>query len=218
MADSLGGDATGVAFDLLMKTVLDVALRVARFRSELNHLISTLISIKPFVKNIEKLNGLLDNRREGAEMLNKLFKQGEVLIHECLKIEQWRLDKKYSYAKKLEEFESSLSWFLKINVQAELARDFKSVAVAVNVLQEKMDKIISVQDNDRNVNSYGFAGWCGVPGVTGFVVGLDVQLQELKAMLLKDGVPIVVLSAPGGCGKTTLAKLLCNDDEIKGNQ
>ncbi|CAA2963296.1 Hypothetical predicted protein [Olea europaea subsp. europaea] len=52
-------------------------------------------------------------------------------------------------------------------------------------------------------------------GAPDFVVGYDVQLRELKAMLLKDGVPIVVLSTPGGSGKTTLAKLLCNDDEIK---
>lgn len=55
-----------------------------------------------------------------------------------------------------------------------------------------------------------------MPAVPDFVVGLDVQLQELKSMLLRDGVQIVVLSAPGGCGKTTLAKLLCNDDGIKG--
>ncbi|XP_022865570.1 probable disease resistance protein At5g66900 [Olea europaea var. sylvestris] len=133
-----------------------------------------------------------------------------------MEIKWWNAIKKYSHMKKLEKYEASLLWFFQINVQVELSRDGKTVAVGVKVLEEKMDKIISTQDNGRSVNSNGFSGWCGVPGVPDFVVGLDAQLQELKGMLLKDGVPIVVLSAPGGCGKTTLAKLLCNDDEIKG--
>jgi replication-associated recombination protein RarA len=34
--------------------------------------------------------------------------------------------------------------------------------------------------------------------------------------LFKDGVSIVVLSAPPGCGKTTLARLLCHDKEVEG--
>ncbi|CAA2974893.1 probable disease resistance At5g66900 [Olea europaea subsp. europaea] len=206
MAELLGG----AAFDLLMKAVSDVALTVASFRSELNHLKGTLTSIKPFVEDIEKLNGVLDYRQEGAETLNNRFEQGEKLVRECLKIKRWNPIQKYLYAKKLKEFESSLLWYFQINVQAELARDGKNISVGVNFLQEKMDKVISIQNN-----ASGFSGWCGVPEVPDFVVGLDVLLQEMKAMLLKDEVPIVVLSAPDGYGKTTLAKLLCNDDEIR---
>ncbi|CAI9771606.1 unnamed protein product [Fraxinus pennsylvanica] len=216
MADLLGGAAVGVVFDRLMRAVSDVSSEVASFRSELNHLKSTLILIKPFIEDIEELNRVLNCRQEGAETLNNRFEQGEMLLHKCLKINRWNLFQKYSYAKKLAKFQGSLLWFFQINVQAELSRDGKSISMGVKVLEEKMDEIISIRDNDRSVNSNGFSGWCGVPGVPDFVVGLDVQLQELKAMLLKDGVPIVVLSAPGGCGKTTLSKLLCNDDEIKG--
>ncbi|CAI9775608.1 unnamed protein product [Fraxinus pennsylvanica] len=216
MADLLGGGAIGVAFDLLMQAILDVTIEVATFNSELEHLKLTLILIKPFVEDIEKLNKVLNFRQQGAEELANRFRKGENLVRKCMEIKWWNAIKKYSYAKKLEKYEASLLWFFQINVQAELSRDGKIVAVGVKVLEEKMDKIISIQDNGRSVNSNGFSGWCGVPGVPDFVVGLDAQLQELKGMLLKDGVPIVVLSAPGGCGKTTLAKLLCNDDEIKG--
>ncbi|CAA3018058.1 probable disease resistance At5g66900 [Olea europaea subsp. europaea] len=216
MADLVGGGATGVAFDLLMQAVLDVTIKIAGFNSELDHLKSTLISIKPFIDDIEKLNRVLNWRQQGAEALANLFREGEKLIRKCMEIRWWNAIKKYSHAKKLEKYEASLLWFFQINVQVELSRDGKTVAVGVKVLEEKMDKIISTQDNGRSVNSNGFSGWCGVPGVPDFVVGLDAQLQELKGMLLKDGVPIVVLSAPGGCGKTTMAKLLCNDDEIKG--
>ncbi|MFS7942499.1 putative P-loop containing nucleoside triphosphate hydrolase [Helianthus anomalus] len=35
-------------------------------------------------------------------------------------------------------------------------------------------------------------------------------------MLLKDDIQVLTVSAPGGCGKTTLAKILCHDNDIKG--
>ncbi|KAG6768056.1 hypothetical protein POTOM_026953 [Populus tomentosa] len=44
---------------------------------------------------------------------------------------------------------------------------------------------------------------------------VEVAMGELKMKLFKDGVSIVVLSAPPGCGKTTLARLLCHDKEVE---
>ncbi|XP_052204508.1 probable disease resistance protein At5g66900 isoform X2 [Diospyros lotus] len=61
----------------------------------------------------------------------------------------------------------------------------------------------------------GFLRRCGVPKAPDFVVGFKEPLQMLKARLLKDKEQLVVLSAPGGWGKTTLAKLLCHDHESK---
>nr|TKS13596.1 hypothetical protein D5086_0000050900 [Populus alba] len=46
-------------------------------------------------------------------------------------------------------------------------------------------------------------------------VGLDKPTKDLKNELFKDGMSTVVLTAPGGCGKTTLAKKLCHDEAIK---
>ncbi|CAA3001258.1 probable disease resistance At5g66900, partial [Olea europaea subsp. europaea] len=66
MVDLLGGGATCVAFDLLMQAVLDVTVKVAGFNSELDHLKSNLISIKPFIDDIEKLNRVLNCRQQGA--------------------------------------------------------------------------------------------------------------------------------------------------------
>ncbi|KAM7507041.1 hypothetical protein LguiA_017494 [Lonicera macranthoides] len=58
-------------------------------------------------------------------------------------------------------------------------------------------------------------GYCDVPGLPDFIVGLDEPLKELKGMVLQNGVSVVVLSAPGGSGKTTLSKMLCKDKEIR---
>jgi DNA repair exonuclease SbcCD ATPase subunit len=48
-------------------------------------------------------------------------------------------------------------------------------------------------------------------------VGLDKPTKDLKNELFKDGMSTVVLTAPGGCGKTTLAKKLCHDEAIEGS-
>ncbi|XP_025012843.2 probable disease resistance protein At5g66900 [Ricinus communis] len=47
------------------------------------------------------------------------------------------------------------------------------------------------------------------------IVGFDLFLTELKQELFKDEHSVVILSAPGGYGKTTLAKLLCRDKQVK---
>ncbi|KAK9902929.1 hypothetical protein M0R45_001442 [Rubus argutus] len=57
--------------------------------------------------------------------------------------------------------------------------------------------------------------WCAVPGLPSLTVGLDTPLTELKMMLLRDGESIVVLSGPGGCGKTTLAAAFCQDQQVQ---
>ncbi|KAL6206258.1 hypothetical protein ACLB2K_023506 [Fragaria x ananassa] len=46
---------------------------------------------------------------------------------------------------------------------------------------------------------------------------MDAPLKDLKEKLLcDDGVSMLVLTAPGGCGKTTLATMFCKDEEVKG--
>lgn len=45
-----------------------------------------------------------------------------------------------------------------------------------------------------------------------------MHLKNLKLKLLNDDkVSMLVLTAPGGCGKTTLAQMFCQDEEVKGN-
>ena len=59
-------------------------------------------------------------------------------------------------------------------------------------------------------------GPCQAPDPPPLTVGLDIPLQELKMRLFRDDSSVIVVSAPGGCGKTTLAKMLCHDHQVKG--
>ncbi|KAE8716906.1 hypothetical protein F3Y22_tig00110105pilonHSYRG00033 [Hibiscus syriacus] len=52
-----------------------------------------------------------------------------------------------------------------------------------------------------------------VPKPQGQVVRFDEHWKELKTQLFKEGVSVIVVYAPGGSGKSTLVKQLCQDEE-----
>ncbi|KAG6729346.1 hypothetical protein I3842_01G023800 [Carya illinoinensis] len=85
-------------------------------------------------------------------------------------------------------------------------------------LRNGIEVLRGVNDLCAQMNSAGINGVlpCAVPKPPDFTVGLDVSLKELKMELLKEEVLMLVLTAPGGCGKTTLVKMLCQDEDIKG--
>ena len=57
---------------------------------------------------------------------------------------------------------------------------------------------------------------CEVPRPPDFTVGMDVPLKVLKTQLLNKKKQQLLLTAPAGCGKTTLVTMLGHDKEIKG--
>lgn len=78
--------------------------------------------------------------------------------------------------------------------------------------EEKMTPAIPILRSDSGLRE----GLYSIPKPLDHIVGLNAPMEELKGMLLKDGVQVVVISAPGGCGKTVLAEMLCNDKQIRG--
>lgn len=206
-----GEAALGAVFGELLKAVIDVAQKTVNFKSILRDLKVTLDEIKPKLDEIEKLNMILDGKKEETASLIEQLKKGTELIHRCSSVPFWE---RYFFSKKLIKFKESLSQF-SLNVQLSQAVDGKKILVEVNGINGKMDHLISLQSSNGG-NSNWFLGSCDVPGLPDFIVGLDGPLKELKMVLLEGEASVVLLSAAGGCGKTTLAKMLCHDDEING--
>ncbi|CAH8361007.1 unnamed protein product, partial [Eruca vesicaria subsp. sativa] len=66
-----------------------------------------------------------------------------------------------------------------------------------------------------SVSPHVYKDLCSVPKLDKVLVGLDLPLMEIKKKLLDDDdVVSLVVSAPPGCGKTTLVTQLCHEHEI----
>ncbi|PSS21558.1 Disease resistance protein [Actinidia chinensis var. chinensis] len=202
----VGGAALGAVFGELLRAVEDVVSKSASFNSILKQLQSTLNRVTPTIEDIEKLNRVLDRPQLETDMFTDRLREGQRLVLKCAKVRCWNYCAKYSYAKKLMALEKSLLNFFIIDVAAVNYRDTKDVLVAVNRVDSKLDRMGTMG---------GFVGCCGIPGVRDFVVGFYEPLRVLKMQILDGKEQVVVISAAGGCGKTTLAKMLCHDAEIK---
>lgn len=204
MADA----ALGAVFGELLKAAIQAAKETADFKPILLRLSATLLEVEPIVVEIEELNESLNRPTAEAKKLVDLLTSGKLLVDKCLTIHKWSLIEKYNHAKKLKKHYESLLSFIQINVTVILAMDVKKILMALNELSLRFSS---------GGGSSGFRGICGVPQLPEKIVGFDLQLEELKrVMMLNDEVHSVGISAPPGYGKTTLARMLCHDEEIKG--
>lgn len=205
-----GGVGAGLekVLSVLSKTISHVIKKTWLFKSKLKRLQETIDKISPIFNDIEKLNQILDRPQQETDSFIDQLKRAEVLVKECKKIKYLNVYMKYTLSSKLDELEESLLRFFQIEVQLHQARDTKEILVAVKDMHKRLDQ--------RSSGSW----LSGVPLPDGFVIGFDDQVKKLKKMVLKDTAvddcSVVVVSAGGGCGKTTLVTKLCHDPQIKG--
>lgn len=204
--------ALGIVVDELLKLVIKVGKQTLSFKFNFKVLENTLKSITPIFLEIEKLNKVLDHPKEETAQFIDHLDGAKKLVAKCSKIQWWEAYKLYIYSKKLEELDKSIARFFSIEVQGFVAVTSLKAVAGIKEVNEKLDLIL----NRSNILLGGVSSWGSVPGLRDLVIGFDEPLKDLKKMLLKDKKTVTLISAPGGCGKTTLAKMLCQDPEIKG--
>ncbi|XP_058228494.1 probable disease resistance protein At5g66900 isoform X2 [Rhododendron vialii] len=216
----VGGAFLGAVFGQVLKIVEEVTIKSIEFKPHLKRLQLTLNQIAPIIEDIEKLDRVLDRPPIETKMLADKLEEGKRLVQKCAKVRRWNLCAKTFYANKLIAFDKSLERLFNIDVTAQISRDSRKIQETVNVIDGRLERIETRVGGSGGVcksNTNGFVGCCLVPKVGGFVVGFEEPVREVKALLMSGGEQqVVVVSAPGGCGKTTLAKMVGHDEEIKG--
>ncbi|KAB1201833.1 hypothetical protein CJ030_MR8G004369 [Morella rubra] len=205
MAEALGSAVLGTAVSKLWDTVEDVIKTIPSFKDELKSLQSTLAKLKPVIEQIERSHRELRRPEEEIEGLIKQINKGEDHVRKCSTLRRWNYYKRYSYTKKLHALDQEIIRFFQLDAIALSWRTGEENSLR---LQEIFARL-HLAERDGGWVSYS------IPGPPEFSVGLDVHLKELKMQLLKEEVSLLLLTAPGGCGKTTLVKLLGHDEEIK---
>ncbi|XP_048431278.1 probable disease resistance protein At5g66900 isoform X2 [Pyrus x bretschneideri] len=208
-------DLSGSVFNALHEVLMELIAKNVKIKPLLKDINSRLDSLEPLLKYIEKdieKFKKLDLPVVELENLRVHLDKGIELVQKCVKIRRWSAYKSYKYTKKLSGWDKSLQRLLEmLNVQG--IRDMKDSPVLVKNIEKAVSKIESNLGIPKQPDS---EAWCAAPELPPLVVGLDFPLKELKRKLLRDeNVSMVVLTALGGCGKTTLATKFCQDTDVK---
>ncbi|XP_048431273.1 probable disease resistance protein At5g66900 [Pyrus x bretschneideri] len=203
---SVGMGTLRTAFQMLFDAVKSVQEETTMFKHLLGDIKSTLESLQPLIQEIEKYNS-----KERLKYFAVQMEKGADLVQKCSKVGVWG---KCKYAKKLHQLKKSLRRvFDALKLQG--VRDAREALISLRNIEtafSRIEKNLVMKRNQPETVKCSSA----VPEPPSVTVGLDLPLKELKMKLLKDEkVSMLVLTAAGGCGKTTLAKKFCQDQEVK---
>ncbi|KAJ8770748.1 hypothetical protein K2173_021395 [Erythroxylum novogranatense] len=225
MAVSLiASSATGAGLELLFGSFLDLVVDVTKktilFQPTLKRLETTLKSLQPKIKQIDAFNLDMDRPKE-IDGLKVLIIKGQKLVIKCSNTNQYNFVMKPIYTEKLLKLEEELRRYIDIDMQVQQSVDqketlieVKQIGLEVRHISKQFKQLRSIGSTSASFSRSGFIGVCSPPGLKGEPVGLEAPLNDLKRKLLEDEVPLIVLSAPGGCGKTTMALAICQDEDI----
>ncbi|KAL3722212.1 hypothetical protein ACJRO7_034563 [Eucalyptus globulus] len=239
------GAAVGAAFGELFVLVKGVVQTIALFREQLGKIESTLDSIVPIMKDIDEFNRRMDRKDmgqiraiidDGIDLVKKCLKIKFNLI------KRYMYSKKLTKfdATLFREFQLSVPLTTARNtveilegVEAtgeevkEMGKDVKEIGGNVNEIRGGVEEI--GRDVKKLLDPEQWSSGAqqsrleplsdlAIPEAPDLIVGSEVEasMKELKERLLEEGVSVIVVTGPGGCGKTTLLKKLCHDEAIEG--
>ncbi|KAF3952397.1 hypothetical protein CMV_022039 [Castanea mollissima] len=231
VAGGVVGAAFGEVFATLHETVKHVVGHIIMFKSILKSLESTLDAIAPQVQEIRELSKALDRPEKETKSLIEKMEKGKELVLKCSKIKRWSWNycfKAYSYSIKLKKLNNAIEKFCQINLTVQNTRTgfetltkVNQITTAVSDTGAKVDLVLKevTKQNSESSKKKKFATRtlsCAVSRPRDYFVGLELPLKELKKLLSNKEESLLLLTALGGCGKTTLVKMLCWDEDIKG--
>lgn len=209
------GSVAGALVSEALKLVIEEAKKYKSFKPLSKDLVSTMERLLPLTKKIDSMQNELDLGSGELKQLRETIERARVLV---LKFPSVRFYEKSKYTRKIVEINEDLAKFCDIDLQLLQYRNQLTLLGVAGNLVDKVDGLSKRMDGLMSVHVPVFRDLCSVPKLDKVLVGLDWPLMELKKRLLDDAVANLVVSAPPGCGKTTLATQLCHDADVKGKE
>ncbi|KAJ4878685.1 Disease resistance protein (NBS-LRR class) family [Raphanus sativus] len=216
---SLGlGSIGGALVSEALKFVIEEAKKFKSFKPLSKDLAETMERLLPLTREIDSMQNKLDLSSGELKKLMETIEKAYILVCKLRDDPVWFYEKSL-YARDIEDINGEMTKFCGIDLQVlQYRNQLKLLGVAdhlvdmVYSLGKKMDGLTM-----SLVPASVFRDLCSVPKLDKALVGLAWPLMELKKRLFDDSVVNLVVSAPPGCGKTTLVTQLCHEADVKGH-
>ena len=200
------------------KPVVDEVKKAVGFGEILKQVKSILDLMRPTVDSIKQSsNGELDRQKEENEKLIQLFEEGETLIRKHSRA--YHLVRNLIYRGKITAFYDSLRLFYKYHIPLKQSKNIMEILALLEPQSKSGNGGASGSGSGRirflDSEGKGQSGGCSAPDPPKFMVGLDMMIK-LKKLVVEGDASVVVVTAPGGCGKTAVVLKLCQDPDVKG--
>lgn len=206
------GSVGGALVSEVLKFVIAEAQKHKDFKPLSVDLVFTMNKLLPLTEKIDSMQNELDLGAGELKELRDTIERARVLV---LKFPEVGFFKKSIYTRKIEGINKKLLKFCSIDLQL---LQYRNSQMQLGLTGEVLDKVDGLRKivEASSVPVPVFKDLCSVPKIDKVLFGLDWPLIELKKRLLDNAVVNLVVSAPPGCGKTTLVTQLCHSEEIKG--
>ncbi|WOH05974.1 hypothetical protein DCAR_0625397 [Daucus carota subsp. sativus] len=218
----------------LLKMLFTISRKACMSKPAAEHLIETIHQLLPIIQEI-KYSGveLPETRQHQLDTVSESLRSGRELAEKVLKSSRWNVYKNLQLCKKMEKLDKNISRFLKGPMQAHVLADVHHLRFETAERFDRIDHSNRRLEKQLGAMKIGTGceggGWLEAAVKRGeedhemfeassvsMGVGFQVGKRKVKEMLLeRDDYAAVGISGMGGSGKTTLAKEISKDDQIK---
>ncbi|CAI8609222.1 unnamed protein product [Vicia faba] len=193
------GAVLGAVFQEGTKPITNQISKAWNFRKTRKNLASLVHRIMPAAKQMKLLDEKLVRPTEETDRLIQEIEQGRESVNKLSNVPWWKCCCLPCYQGELHDEEEKIARSSSLVTPFTMARDVKETLSIVTDIKGRQ-----------------FNRLCDAPVKPHFTIGLDFPLNQLKNWLLSKDRSVRVLTGLAGSGKTTLASLLCWDQQVRG--
>lgn len=205
----------------LVEKVSSIAGTSMEYKSTREVLESTTKDLGPLVEEIGQYVKENDIDSEEIEKLKKIVEANQEVLKKY-KINGLNFLLAPYFQRKLDEEYQTLQRYCSVQMQTQIARDLKRVLSMLSADEDGDDYESSLRSRSfshrgaKRIRRQTFKG--SFENFPEFTVGLDGPfMKDLKTRLLHGDEQVLNLHGLAGSGKTTIARKLCHDLQVKGN-